>query len=653
MKVPFASEELCHMTPEKLTEILLQLSEENSELQSALDKLQTRYDQQAKDMLNVARAYSDLETERDTLKKENARLEKELEHAKETAAVYARLHFKTGTETVPVVNMQTDDDMSCAETMDSAKVPVAPEDTSDPTPNNKNEKQEDGDGDIKIDLSTKLSSGKGNSGMESKPRGRSGPKEHLIRHAMMDLPQRDEFLLSPEEIQRLDNQYGPNNWRVAFWVKTSHMEVIPRLLYVQNDYRPVFEYSLNGVRELLRSDRTYFYPHSIYSPSLFASIVYDKYALALPVYRQMGAMNHLIGDSLERGNVSRVLIRAAQGCFMPVYQYMKERLLALTYSQSDETTIHVIEGGAEKTHYMWCHVTSELCPDDPQIVLFDFEKTRSAEHLRKYFSDGFVRIITSDCYVCYSTIESEKDSITISNCWVHCRRYFFVAYCMLTDVKGLSDEVLLNSDEFKFLSFIGKMFDADTPLKGTDPEIRLNVRQEIIKPIVDSFFTEAKKIDLNDSMLSEKLNSAVSYALNHEKQLRLFLDDPCIPIDNSNCERSIRSLAVGRRNWIFADSFDGAASVATYYTLVSTAIKNEADPFFYVKYLCERIPGGIDGPEPTVQLTKEFLESMMPWSETYRECEKEERMHLYSLVSFDSGEEPDIAAMRSAATSVA
>ena len=652
MKVTFTVEELQNKKPEELADIILKLSAENSELRSSLENLQAKYDQQAIDMVNMARGYSDLKTERDTLSKENIRLEKELEHQKEVTAVYARMIFKTGTESVPVVTVEKNDDVSSTETVDPAKAQNTPQDPSEPAPTNK-EDEEQGDGNdagkINPSRETPGEESSGTSGKGLKPRGRTGPKNNLIRETMKELPQRDEYNLSLEDIQKLDVVYGAGNWRIVSWDKTSHIEVIPRFLYVQNDYTPVFECNEGGNRHMLRPECPYFFPHSIYSSSLVAGIIFDKFAMALPVYRQMGAMEYLIGDSLERGNVSRMLIRAAHGCFMPVYEYMKQKLIALPYSQSDETPLQVIEGGAEKTHYLWCHVTGELRPDDPQIVLFDFEKTRSAEHLRKYFSDEFVRIVTSDCYAAYATIDTEEESITISHCWIHCRRRFYMAYCILLDVKGLSEKVIQNTPEFKLLSLMGKMFDADTPVKHAAPEVRLEVRQRIIAPLVNTFFDEAKKIDLNGSNLSSKMEEAVSYALNHEAKLRLFLDDPFIPIDNSICERSIRPVAVGRRNYLFSFSFDGAETIAVDYTLVATAQKNEADPFFYIKYVCEHMPGGIDGPAPTVKLTEEDLEALMPWSEEYKAYEKESRTRLYSMVSLASGEKPDIAAIHAAA----
>ena len=79
-------------------------------------------------------------------------------------------------------------------------------------------------------------------------------------------------------------------------------------------------------------------------------------------------------------------------------------------------------------------------------------------------------------------------------------------------------------------------------------------------------------------------------------------------------------------------------------------MKNDADPFLYIKYLCERIPGGIDGPAPTVTLTDDFLKSMMPWSQEYKAYEEKERDRIHSVVKLASDEKPVVAVMRAAAT---
>lgn len=647
----------------------------NTSLQAEVDSLKIKYDQQGKDMINMARNYSDLVTERDTLKKEKKALEKKVQDLQETISVYTRNLFGSSSETMHDLNkagkdsaspdtnkcsdvsMPTNDTEISAKTIpesgSNAEKDSATSSTAD-TPVPDSTKDDDKPGtEEKTGNTTPGSSDETN--VEPKPKKARkthlGPKDNVFRRNMQKLPERDSYLITAEQILELDERYGAGKWRIIKWEKTAHLEVIPRVCFVQNEYRPVIEYKKDGISNLMRLDCPYFFPHSTYSPSAFSSLVYDKYVMGLPVYRQLSSMERLVGDSFDRGNASRTLIRGAQGFLLPVYNYMRRLLLSLPYSQSDETPVQVIEGGATKVHYLWCHVTGELRSEDPQITLFSFEKTRSTEHLRQMFSDGFVRVITSDCYVSYSVLEEEEENITISNCWVHVRRPFYYAFCILVDVVGIRDEKILEeTNEFKFLSILRQLFDVEKSVKIAEPAARLEVRQTKCKPLVNSFFDLAKSIDPDDPTLSEKMRKALSYALNHEESLRRFLDDPNIPIDNSNCERSIRPVAVGRRNWLFADTFNGADAIALYYTLTSTAMKNDADPFLYIKYLCERIPGGIDGPVPTVTLTDDFLKSMMPWSQEYKAYEEKERDRIHSVVKLASDEKPVVAVMRAAAT---
>ena len=685
----YCAEELRTLAPDAMMEIIQNLyaannalqvelnalKVKNASLQAEFDSLEIKYDQQGKDMVSIARNYSDLVTERDALKKEKSVLEKKIQALQETLSFYARNIYASSSETMHNLNKAGNDSAS-SDTNKCADIPApnnGTETTDKTSPESESNAEKDSvtssTADIPVPDSTKdddkpgteektgntTPGSSGETNVEPKPKKprktHVGPKDNVFRRNMKKLPERNSYLITAEQILELDERYGAGKWRIIKWEKTSHLEVIPRVCFVQNDYRPVIEYRQDGISTLMRFDCPYFFPHSTYSPSAFASLVNDKYVMGLPVYRQLASMERLVGDSFDRGNASRMLIRGTQGFLMPVYNYMKRRLLSLSYTQSDETPLQVLEGDASKVHYLWCHVTGELRPEDPQIVLFSFEKTRSTEHLRQMFSDGFVRVITSDCYVSYSVLEKEEENITISNCWVHVRRPFYYAFCILVDVVGIRDEkVLEETNEFKFLSILRQLFDVEKSVKKSEPAVRLEVRQTKCKPLVNSFFDLAKSIDPDNPNLTEKTKKALSYALNHEESLRRFLDDPNIPIDNSNCERSIRPVAVGRRNWLFADTFNGADAAAVYYSLTSTAMKNDADPFFYIKYLCERIPGGIDGPAPTVTLTDDFLESMMPWSQEYKAYEEKEHERIRSVVQLASDEKPVVAVMRAAAT---
>ena len=126
------------------------------------------------------------------------------------------------------------------------------------------------------------------------------------------------------------------------------------------------------------------------------------------------------------------------------------------------------------------------------------------------------------------------------------------------------------------------------------------------------------------------LQDAVKYTLDAEEKLKRFLDDPSIPIDNGSAERIIRKVATGRRAWLFCDTPDGARALALFYSLVVTAQLNNANDYYYVKYLCERIPGGLLG--PVGQLSDEILETLMPWSEEYKAYEKHEIESRYDAV---------------------
>jgi hypothetical protein len=96
----------------------------------------------------------------------------------------------------------------------------------------------------------------------------------------------------------------------------------------------------------------------------------------------------------------------------------------------------------------------------------------------------------------------------------------------------------------------------------------------------------------------------------------MFLKDGNIPIDNGASERHIRAVAIGRKNFLFCDTIDGAEALAIMYTIVETARANNANVYYFLKYILEQMPRYMDGTDTG------FLESMTPWSSEYREYER-------------------------------
>lgn len=133
-------------------------------------------------------------------------------------------------------------------------------------------------------------------------------------------------------------------------------------------------------------------------------------------------------------------------------------------------------------------------------------------------------------------------------------------------------------------------------------------------PRVDAFFSYVHGLD--GRATEGKVREAVTYALNQEEGLRVFLEDGDIPMDNGAAERGFKGVAVGRRNSLFSYSMKGAGSNALVYSAIATARANGADAYLYLKYLLEEVSPRLGGRDPGLD------DDMMPWSQRYREYER-------------------------------
>ena len=124
-------------------------------------------------------------------------------------------------------------------------------------------------------------------------------------------------------------------------------------------------------------------------------------------------------------------------------------------------------------------------------------------------------------------------------------------------------------------------------------------------------------------VFSDRMNAAITYAVNQEERLRMFLRDGNIPIDNGHVERVISSFSVGRANWKFSDTIPGAESMAILYSLAETAKANNADVRLYFQYLLEKVPQYQDLNGAVTD--DKILETFTPWSDAYRQYEKEQK----------------------------
>lgn len=464
--------------------------------------------------------------------------------------------------------------------------------------------------------------GKGNpeGGKENKSgkgsKSGKGTKKSRLLDSLKDLPAQ---LIYDLDIDKLNNDYGEGNWRIAMWHEHYVVEKIENPLYVKKILTPVISSGLEHVMTTIPyknplKDRTYI------SASILADILYRKFVLALPFFRQ-AADYSMQGLELSRQVIIGWVNELVPLIMTPVIKHMTQLMLLCPYHNCDETYLQVLrDGRAPGTKgFLWVHSTGELYDGNP-IIIFIYEQTRGTDHLRKLLLE-FHGYLTCDAYISYHVMEAESEGrITVTGCMMHCRRYFALSL-FVNDLKNMSEDEIMQMPETKVLMLIREIYHEEMKLKNMTAEDRLAARTEFVAPKVEALFAYIHELDASDEPRSDKLSKAISYAINQEKYLRRFLEDGNIPIDNGSSERYISSYSRGRANWLFADTLVGADVNAAMYSIVETAKANKVNPYEYIKYLLEKMPAHLDDDGNVVD--QECLEDMMPWSGAFHEYVKE------------------------------
>ena len=309
-------------------------------------------------------------------------------------------------------------------------------------------------------------------------------------------------------------------------------------------------------------------PKSFCTPELLAHIIYEKYANAMPLYRQEKALE-AIGVHLSRTTMSNWIIYAAKRWFRPVYEDIRQQLLTLPVIHADETVVQVLkEPGkrAQTDSRMWVYCGG----GEKKYILFEYQPTRNGDHAKRFLGD-YGGVLVSDGYAGYNKLTN----VTHACCWAHVRRKFAEA------LPGDS-EAAKTSMAAKGLEYIDGLFAAERDI--TDVEMIAKIRKETSKKIVDDFYDFLGSFTANGAALQK----AVGYAVSLKKRLTAFLADPMIPLSNNRAENAIRPFVVGRKNWLFSDTVRGAESSAVIYSLIETAKANSQNPETYLIELMKK-----------------------------------------------------------------
>jgi hypothetical protein len=215
---------------------------------------------------------------------------------------------------------------------------------------------------------------------------------------------------------------------------------------------------------------------------------------------------------------------------------------------------------------MWVHRSSELCKEKP-VVLYEYQKTRHHEHPLEFYKE-FKGVLETDGLQQYHLLEEKLPDLVNANCWTHARRDFADA-CKA--IGKSNTDALKMSVAHQALELIARIFHEDEMLKDLSSEERLKQRQIIVKPLVEAYFAWVREqIASNRFLPKGKTMQGLNYCLNHEKQLKIFLENGDVPIDNSASERSIRPFCLGKKNWVLINSVKGARASAVAYSIAES-----------------------------------------------------------------------------------
>ena len=337
--------------------------------------------------------------------------------------------------------------------------------------------------------------------------------------------------------------------------------------------------------------------YSISTPSLIAQVMYQKFALGLPLSRQEKDWYRL-GLVLSRSNMANWVIRCSEEWFKPVYWRIYEKLLECDLIHMDETRIRCNkeEGKLPSSEsFMW--VMRSAASEDIQAAFFFYSRSRGGENARKLLKD-FNGYLITDAYAGYDTVPDIKRAL----CWSHARRYLIESIPLDSQGKEIQGS---KGDEGR--EYINLLFKVEEEIKNLPYEEKKQKRQDASKPILDAFWTWVEKTSAMYTT-NEKLTQALGYCQNQRKYLETFLEDGRIPLSNNYCEANIKPFATARRAWLFADTPKGAFANGVLYTLVESAKANDLDVYEYLKHLLTERPNNHHLEKPSV------IDRLLPWS---------------------------------------
>jgi transposase len=263
-------------------------------------------------------------------------------------------------------------------------------------------------------------------------------------------------------------------------------------------------------------------------------------------------------------------------------QPLADRLAALLRLRptlhADETPVRQLDPGKGKTKraYLWAYRSNSL-DGGPLIVVFDYQGGRGGVHAQTFLGNWRGHLMVDD-YSGYKALF--VGGVTELACLAHVRRKFF-------DLHAANGSPIAA----QALRRIAQLYVVEQQARDTDADVveRLRLRQELAKPLLAQCYDWliTTRCTVADGSGTAK---AIDHALKRWPALIRYADSGTLPIDNNPVENSIRPIAIGKKNWLFAGSERAARRAAAIQSLLATVKLNGLEPLRWLTEILEKLP---------------------------------------------------------------
>lgn len=385
----------------------------------------------------------------------------------------------------------------------------------------------------------------------------------------------------PAHLRRETTELIPKLEKPEEWIKigedvTETLAYNPADIYVKRLVRPRYAHKNEedqGIEQQPIPPRLI--PKGMLDASIVTEIIIEKIQFHTPVYRFVRKLKLSGIDFIKQGVLHNALHRAAES-LLPIYHLLQEEVLETGYVQADESHIKVLtknKPGAAHRGQMWVYFAPTI-----NATFFNYEPKRDIEAAETILDD-FTGTLQCDGYTVYQHI-ANKNELILVHCWAHVRRKFFDA--RNSQVKAVQ----------WILSHIQQLYKIEELARtaGLTAEQRQQVRQEKAVPILTKIKAKLVEYGSDPTVLPKSMfGKAIKYTLALWEGLTAYTKDGRLEIDNNLVENTIRPVALGRKNYLFAGSHQAAQNLAILYSIIGTCEKNGINTRLYLNWLFDKI----------------------------------------------------------------